>query len=178
MSTTAWIAYMEDARGDDSDARTAARLGLSQSAITRWRAGTKPRPQQVVDLARLYNANALTGLIAAGYLNSADLAELGTTVEAPIDLSNVNTSALIDELQRRLEQLREAFDGISSNDRDVVTEIVTELIDSHLPKSNVVRLDDHRDNLTPEETQALLQLSHAAHNQDGRDTEAEANPHP
>lgn len=138
MNTTNWITYMESARGDDNDSRTALRMNLSQSAITRWRAGTQPRPQQVVDFARLYGANALTGLIAAGYLNQRDLAELGTTVAAPADLSEITTAQLLDELQRRLTELRETFDTLErTSDRAALETLVEALTSRHLPAANV-----------------------------------------
>ncbi|KKI16407.1 MULTISPECIES: helix-turn-helix domain-containing protein [unclassified Leucobacter] len=103
MEPNRWIAYLESVRGADNDANTAAKLGVSQSTFTRWRAGTgHPKPAQVVEIARLYSSNALTGLIAAGYLSTGDLEELGTPV-APHDLESFSTVQLLNELRSRVD---------------------------------------------------------------------------
>lgn len=174
MDNANWIAYMEAARGDDNDARTATKLQVSQSAVSRWRTGAQPRPQQVVDFARTYGANALTGLIAAGYINRADLAELGTTVAAPSTLSEISTTELLDELQRRLRDLRDALDRVDNN---ADHEALAALINALAAPANVGGTTDNHDTLTAEEAAHLLhQNDHAlaADKRDGRDEEAEA----
>lgn len=94
---------MRATAGRVNDVQIAEQVGVSASTIGRWRSGEiDPKPRQVVAFARAYGADPLVALVAAGYLDRDSLGER-VTIAVPTDLDDVSTSALIEEVQRRLE---------------------------------------------------------------------------
>ena len=174
VSTDNWIAFIEAERGDDNDTRTAARTGISPSAVSRWRSGTQPRPQQVIDFAQAYGLNTLTALLAAGLINRADLAEFGTTVQAPSNINEFSTIELLDELKRRLEQLADTYRTVDSTDTDALRALVTAIGSPNVGGSSDTQ---DPDTLTQAEAEHLLRQEHhalAADEREGRDEEQTA----
>lgn len=137
MDSTNWIAYMDAAKGADTDAAVATKLGFAQSNITRWRSGASiPKPQQVVAFARAYGKSTLPALHAAGYINLADLTELGTEVQFS-DLDDVPLRELVDELQRRLDSLTAALRDAEEFDRDALQALADLLRERPLPVADI-----------------------------------------
>ncbi|WP_164884569.1 helix-turn-helix domain-containing protein [Leucobacter muris] len=103
METKAWTRYLEAVTHPDNDRTVAEKLGISPSTISRWASGAvDPKPRQVVALARAYDKNPLTALIAAGYLDESDLGD-ELTITVAQDLEEVSTEQLVGALQERLE---------------------------------------------------------------------------
>lgn len=99
MST--WAEYVERVTGGATQTAIAEKVGMSQSAIGRWRTVT-PKPEAVTAFARAYDRPVLEALVAAGYVSGDDatLTEIHTTAR---DLSD---DELIAELQRRMTDSR------------------------------------------------------------------------
>lgn len=136
MAINTWVQFLDEHARGEHNAAIARALGIDSSNITRWRKGTTtPEPQTAVDFASHYGANPLAALIAAGHLRPDTF---GLRLSAPADLSEVNTAQLLDELQRRLTELRDTFDTIErSSDRNALEAVVTALTGRHLPAANV-----------------------------------------
>lgn len=143
METTGWAHFLTEHARNESNAAIAKRLDVAASNITRWKSGSSnPDPQTAVTFARAYGVSPIAALVAAGYLDPANLE--GHLVQ-PADLSEITTAQLLDELQRRLAELRETFDTIGQgNDRAALEAVVDALSRRHLPPTNVTRLSDHR----------------------------------
>lgn len=69
-----WPTYLSAISDNAPGARIAERTGIPDSTVSRWFSGkAKPRPDQVVTVARAYGLSPLQGLIAAGYLQEGDV---------------------------------------------------------------------------------------------------------
>lgn len=136
MRNTTWAQFIDlHARGE-KNAEIARRLHVDASNVTRWRKdGKTPEPQTAVDFALAYSVSPLAALIAAGHLDADKLSGIFT---APADLTDVTTAQLLDELQRRLADLRDTFDTLNtSNDKTTLEAIVAALSNRHLPAPNI-----------------------------------------
>ena len=103
MSET-WAEYTRRITAGATQSEIAARSGIEQSSISRWRQGKNmPRAELVVTFARAYQRNPTEALIVAGYL---DRDEIGGVIELETSLSAVSTDQLLDELGRRFSDLQ------------------------------------------------------------------------
>lgn len=93
-----WWAWLNSIRGDDSDATMARRLGVSPSAVGRWKKST-PDPARAALVARAYGRPVLEAFVAAGFLTSE---EAGERPSAPPSLAGLDDDALLDEVRRRM----------------------------------------------------------------------------
>lgn len=99
-----WADYTRRITAGATQAEIAARTGIEQSSISRWRQGRNtPRAELVVAFARAYDRNPVEALIVAGYL---DRNEVGGVIELETSLSAVSTHQLLDELSRRFSALQ------------------------------------------------------------------------
>lgn len=151
MRNTHWSQFVDAHSRNESNAEIAKRLGIAPSNITRWRTGaSNPDPQKAVDFANAYAVSPLAALIAADYL---DAETLDRALAAPADLSEITTAQLLDELQRRLTELRETFDTLErTSDRAALETLIEALTSRHLPANvggdeqtaSIRSIDEHR----------------------------------
>ena len=102
MSTISWPSYLAAISDNAPGARIAERTGIPDSTVSRWFSGkAKPRPDQVVTVARAYGLSPLQGLIAAGYLEEGD-------VETPeplgVEIRRFTDLQLAEETLRRIRE--------------------------------------------------------------------------
>lgn len=74
-------------------------MGVDQSSVSRWRKGSRPSYEMAVALARAYSRSPIEALIAAGYV---DAAELDLPIEVNSSLTDISADALLAEVARRL----------------------------------------------------------------------------
>lgn len=173
MTNKTWRAFIDTHSRNETNAAIAKRLGIAASNITRWRAGTStPDPQKAVDFANAYKVSPLSALVAAGYLEESTLDH---ALVAPADLSEIDTAQLLDELQRRLGELRDTFDTLErTSDRDALETVVDALTHRHLPPKvrGAQQTEEHIERLTREEVEKL-QSGYTLAALDGQDPQAE-----
>lgn len=82
---------------DRKDIAKAADLNVS--GVSRWLTGvSQPSPEKAIHFARSLNRNPVEALVAAGYLEAADIPG-AVTIMQPLEA--VSTDALLAELRRR-----------------------------------------------------------------------------
>ena len=119
-----WADYTRRITAGATQAEIAARTGIEQSSISRWRQGRNtPRAELVVAFARSYERNPVEALIVAGYL---DRNEVGGVIELETSLSAVSTDQLLDELRRRYSALQRRLAAIPADDANTWPEHWTE----------------------------------------------------
>jgi len=73
---SSWSTYFNEITDNAPGSSVAARLQISGSKVSYWRRGVRPpSPREAVHIARAYGRNPLEGLVAAGYLEAADVAD-------------------------------------------------------------------------------------------------------
>ena len=111
-----WADYTRRITAGATQAEIAARTGIEQSSISRWRQGrTTPRAELVVAFARSYERNPVEALIVAGYL---DRNEVGGVIELETSLSTVSTDQLLEEIGRRFATLQRRVAAAPVGDGD------------------------------------------------------------
>lgn len=109
-----WADYTRRITAGATQAEIAARTGIEQSSISRWRQGRNtPRAELVVAFARSYDRNPVEALIVAGYL---DRNEVGGVIELETSLSVVSTNQLLDELSRRFSTLQRRLAALPADE--------------------------------------------------------------
>lgn len=109
-----WADYTRRITAGATQAEIAARTGIEQSSISRWRQGRNtPRAELVAAFARSYERNPVEALIVAGYL---DRNEVGGVIELETSLSAVSTEQLLDELRRRFADVQRKLMSATSAD--------------------------------------------------------------
>jgi transcriptional regulator with XRE-family HTH domain len=93
-----WLGQIsENARGSD----IAKRLRVSESKVSYWRRGERPpTPAESVSVARAYGRSPLEGLVAGGYLDAEELAQVAGVV-VRTDIADFSAEELAAELVRR-----------------------------------------------------------------------------
>lgn len=91
-----WWEYVERISAGMSQAAVGERMGMTQSAVNRWR-HSEPKPATVRAFAEAFNRPVLEAFVAAGFLTEEDAG----LREVPADLSQVDTDLLLTELRRR-----------------------------------------------------------------------------
>ena len=109
-----WADYTRRITAGATQADIAARTGIEQSSISRWRQGRNtPRAELVVAFARSYDRNPVEALIVAGYL---DRNEVGGVIELETSLSVVSSDQLLEELRRRFSDLQRRLAAVAPSD--------------------------------------------------------------
>lgn len=114
MNEVTWAEYVLAVSGSDSGRVVAAKVGQSESAVSRWKNGTVvPFPREAVAFARAYDRVPVEALIAAGYLTEE---EAGLTLDPPreIKLRDYTDLELARETLRRVEA--------NPQDHDILTQ--------------------------------------------------------
>lgn len=106
-----WYAYVRRVAGSDSDMRIAARIGVTQSTVSRWR-DRSPNARHVIEFARQYGRPIPEALMEAYGLTSADL---GQAEPDPGAFSNAQLLAqLVYRLGIRVDDLYAALESVDS----------------------------------------------------------------
>ncbi|ALA68426.1 hypothetical protein CLAC_03270 [Corynebacterium lactis RW2-5] len=120
--------------GDDNNTEAAKKSGISSSNFTRWKKGARADPDFVVKVARAYDVNVLEALVEAEFITEEEAAL--TTVAPTLDLSQVDAQELIDELQHRVDIIKQLLSLEEGGDRKLAAII------EH--RSNVVNFQSAR----------------------------------
>lgn len=97
---TSWKQYLTSVRGDDLNKDLAAKTGISESTISRWK-GT-PSAEHVIQVARAYHESPIYALMVAGYLTQDEVETQGARPKQ-IALQEFDDLALAKEIVRRVE---------------------------------------------------------------------------
>lgn len=98
---TKWWLYLLELAGPNIKlGDIAARIGIDQSHLTRWKTGYAPGVPFVVKTAEAYGRPVVEALVAAEVITE-EQAELRTV--RVTDPSNMTTEELLEELRRRVE---------------------------------------------------------------------------
>lgn len=103
-----WVAFLDRLPGNPSDRAIAQSIGISHSAISRWRnEGQDPRPAQAVAIARHFGLHPLNALVAAGFLTLDDIDALfeGKQSIEVLSVDETPTLELIEVLAKRVRAL-------------------------------------------------------------------------
>lgn len=112
---TAWWDFVDELRGDLSDRQFAAKVGVTQPTVGRWRRGHRPDTDLIIQVARSCGVSVVEALVAGEVLDAQEVAAYRS---GSVSLSTLPTAALIDELQFRLEDWK-LLDESHSVDRVV-----------------------------------------------------------
>lgn len=93
--------WLNEATNNATNAEIAHKTGIAKSTVGRWE-GALPRPETIVQVARAFKANAVEGLVAAGYLHD-DEVRIPKVIHRPSDFSSFE---LLDELRTRVVNAR------------------------------------------------------------------------
>ena len=99
-----WWEYVTRTAAGEEQAAIAKRAGVGQSMVSRWQTST-PRPENVAAFARAYDRPVLEAFVAAGFLTPE---EAGERPSAPPSLASLTDDELIEEVGRRMKELRDA----------------------------------------------------------------------
>lgn len=96
---TRWFLWLQEIAGGAKQQDIAARIGVDQSHISRWKAGYRPGVDFVVKTAQAYGRNPLEALVAAEILTEEQAALREVRVSDPDELTDAEV----------LEQVRKRF---------------------------------------------------------------------
>lgn len=94
---TPFRTWLTEATNNATNAEIAHKTGIAKSTVGRWE-GAPPRPETIVQVARAFKANAVDGLVAAGYLHD-DEVRIPKVIHKPADFTSLE---LLDELRTRV----------------------------------------------------------------------------
>jgi transcriptional regulator with XRE-family HTH domain len=125
VNNATWADYVRAVMGRESGRSLAARLGQSESAISRWKNGAVvPGAREAVAFARAYDRDPVEALIAADYLTAED-------VGRPVEVHR--TLQLMDYTD--LELAEEMLHRVSTQPRE--HELLTSELDEEHPAMQV-----------------------------------------
>lgn len=99
MTDTRWWKYVQSVAGDTQAKDIADRVGIDKSNLTRWKQGSRPAVEFVLQFARKYNRPVVESLAAAEYITDAE----ANIREVKVGASDLGNAELIAELARRLD---------------------------------------------------------------------------
>lgn len=97
-SPTRWWLWLADIASGAKQQDIAARIGVDQSHISRWKAGYRPGVDFVIKTAEAYGRNPLEALVAAEILTEAQAALHEVRIT---DYTQASDEELLEELLRR-----------------------------------------------------------------------------
>lgn len=106
-----WGDYVRRVTDQTPRKRVAEAAGVDQSGLSRWVNGSAPSAAKVISFARGLNRSPIEALIAAGYLEPADLDGPIEVAQSPAALTD---DALVDELRSRLKSRKRSVGGSRS----------------------------------------------------------------
>lgn len=96
---TKWWIWLSQTAGEAKQQDIAAKIGVDQSHISRWKQGYRPGVDFVVKTAEAYHRNVLEALVAAEVITEEQAQLREVRIVDPAELS---TDALLEELRKRL----------------------------------------------------------------------------
>lgn len=108
-----WWDYVQQVAKGAKQAEIAERAGVNQVTVSRWKKGAESaRPENVAAFARAYGRPVLEAFVAAGFLTAE---EADVRPEARLHAADLDDTALIDEIARRLRRTTPEAGGSGSN---------------------------------------------------------------
>lgn len=100
-----WEQWVKDSAGGASARSISSKINVSPSSVATWMRTGKPPASAVVEIARVYSADIVVGLVTAGIMSEDD-------VKADVErrLRHVPMELLLAELARRSDS-GEGFDS-------------------------------------------------------------------
>jgi transcriptional regulator with XRE-family HTH domain len=102
--SSAWWMYVEQTAAGDSQARIAARIGLTGPSVGRWAKGALPDPSTAAEFARQYGRPVLEAFLAAGFLTPE---EAGETPAQRHSIGTISNEELLAEIRARFTKAGE-----------------------------------------------------------------------
>lgn len=109
MNAQTWAEFLTAVAGPDAPTANQSEIarvaGVSTATVSRWVSGdSRPKAEQVIGVARAYNVSPLLALVAAGYLEQAE-------VEGELDVPRALAIGEFTELELAQEMLRRVDRG-------------------------------------------------------------------
>jgi len=101
--TETWPEYLRRITAGQTQIQIAEQTGIGRLSVCHWLHGkTRPKPETAIVVARVYGRSPIEALLAAGYLNPAEVRLPIETRCSPRDLPAEEVAA---EVRRRLLEL-------------------------------------------------------------------------
>jgi transcriptional regulator with XRE-family HTH domain len=109
VNAQTWAEFLTAVAGPDAPTANQSEIarvaGVSTATVSRWVSGdSRPKAEQVIGVARAYNVSPLLALVAAGYLEQAE-------VEGELDVPRALAIGEFTELELAQEMLRRVDRG-------------------------------------------------------------------
>lgn len=99
-SSETWPEYLRRIAGAQTQAQIAEQIGIGRLSVCNWLHGkTRPKAETVIMVARVFRRSPIEALLAAAYL---DIAELDRPIEIRVSPSELTAEDLAAEVRRRL----------------------------------------------------------------------------
>ena len=107
--TETWPEYLRRITGGQTQSQIAARVGVGRLSVCHWLHGkTRPKPETAMAVARVYDRSPIEALLAAGYL---DPAEVRLPVDSRSSPQDLPAEEIAGEVRRRLLELERVTSG-------------------------------------------------------------------
>jgi transcriptional regulator with XRE-family HTH domain len=101
--TETWPEYLRRITGRQTQSQIAERVGVGRLSVCHWLHGkTRPKPETAMAVARVYDRSPIEALLAAGYL---DPAEVRLPVDSRTSPQHLPAEEIAAEVRRRLLEL-------------------------------------------------------------------------
>lgn len=101
--TENWPEYLRRIARGQTQSQIAEKVGVGRLSVCHWLHGkTRPKPETAMAVARVYGRSPIEALLAAGYLDAAEVRLPVDTRSSPQDLPAEEVAA---EVRRRLLEL-------------------------------------------------------------------------
>lgn len=98
-----WPEYLRRIARGQTQSQIAEKVGVGRLSVCHWLHGkTRPKPETAMAVARVYGRSPIEALLAAGYLDAAEVRLPVDTRSSPQDLPAEEVAA---EVRRRLLEL-------------------------------------------------------------------------
>ncbi len=103
MMTENWPEYLRRIAAGQTQSQIAEKVGVGRLSVCHWLHGkTRPKPETAMSVARVYGRSPIEALLAAGYLDPAEVRLPVDSRPSPQDLPAEEVAA---EVRRRLVEL-------------------------------------------------------------------------
>ena len=106
-----WPEYLRRIAGGQTQAQIAQSLGIARLSVCNWLAGkTRPKPETAILVARVFERSPIEALLAAEYLNAAEVRLPIETRTSPRDMPAEEIAAEVRRRLLALERLENAVE--------------------------------------------------------------------